>query len=241
MRVEGPKPIVKPEGTYRVPARKILPAVGSAIRDLLVQMGVFRAPKNKGAVALGAALGEVAQRMSAPSLLDRVPTSRTLTHRERELPYRIPPDMKIGTAKTPVDLAALDPTKTYLWVLDAEGRFLVAPELQDGVEGKVNHGDMCPAEGGTARGAARAGGELKAVSTPEGTRWAMDLSSSFSFNRMDLDVLGDPQLEAVLGYLKSTGMDTSTLEPARNTFDAIYRFAGFLHLAKYYVGVGAPR
>jgi hypothetical protein len=239
-------------GTYRVPVRKIIPAFSQAIRDLFAQKGWFKPPKDRGAVALAEALGEIAEKLEKGELdeagkaevrrdlLDQVPVSRTLTHRGYELPYRLPEHMLVGTTESPIDLAKLNPDKVYLWVLDPQGRFLVAEERPDGGR-KVNHGDMCPAPEGSARGAARAGGELRARRENGKVVWNIDLSSSFSFNRMDLDVLDDRHVGVVLRYLKISGMDVADLCPGKNTFDAIYRIAGFGHLVRYYLGNGAPK
>ncbi|MCK6547963.1 hypothetical protein L6R52_19080 [Myxococcota bacterium] len=182
------------------------------------------------------------------AILARVgPVSETLTQRISEMPYKLPPIVTIAEPGRPLDLSTLDPTKRYVWTLDARGRFVVAPEEQPGFgvtdahpEGrKVKHGDLAPAEGGSARGPARAGGELYlAEGTIDARKWVIDLSSSYCFNRADGRVLGDANGRAVVDYLAALGSDRSHLELGKNTFDPLRKLAGRAYLVLEKLGLG---
>lgn len=159
----------------------------------------------------------------SPELLGRVgEPSNTVTGsaqdpygaRPRELPYRNPPEMMVASEGQPIDVSALDPNRTYLWAVDAEGRIIIAPEQQPGFGRYVKHGDLVPGAGGEFRGSARAGGELRARVNPETgeVTWVMDSNSSYSFARTDQQLLGDPSRTAAHELLTETGTDTSNID-----------------------------
>jgi hypothetical protein len=96
----------------------------------------------------------------------------------------------------------LDPSVNYLWILDSNLSFVLAPERQelfalDRV--KCKHGDLTSLAGKyllgsvdnltTARGPARMGGELKYDYTKQ--KWVIDNDSSYSFFRDDRRVLSN--------------------------------------------------
>ncbi|MET8878874.1 hypothetical protein [Nocardia sp. NPDC004604] len=142
--------------------------------------------------------------------------------RPMEWPYTNPPDMCTVPPGTPLDLNSLYPFLKYLWVVDAEGNFKFAPELQDTSDFMkplpperqflIKHGDLQPGEGGTARGPARAGGVLYNVrngGTPSDI-WCINNNSSYTFRRVDEN--GQPlpwapveSLEAVRQHLIDGG------------------------------------
>ncbi|MGR9101078.1 MAG: eCIS core domain-containing protein, partial [Gammaproteobacteria bacterium] len=101
--------------------------------------------------------------------------SEVHTNRPYEWPYQNPPEMVASQGRR-IDVTRLDPNRKYLWVVDREGNFIIAPEEQPGFgvteslpQGRpVKHGDLVPGEGGQSRGAARAGGELYAERGPDG-------------------------------------------------------------------------
>lgn len=238
MSVQGANRSGSPAPITKVSARRVLPAIAETLRDLLFGKKIDKS-KIDGK-QLGTALSAAAELLAKDPLhdIDRIaPAARTLTHRKHELPHARPPEMTVASREHPLELGKLDPKQKYLWVLDEDKRFILAPEKQVEVARKVNHGDLTPAPGGSARGIARAGGELYM----KNGSWVIDLSSSYSFNRMDLKVLGDETLDAVMGHLRSQGTDISNLEKGKNIYDPAFRLAGFSYLVKYYLGVGAPR
>ena len=118
--------------------------------------------------------------------------------RPREWPYSNPPNMRTVPPGTPLELKSLNPNTKYLWVVDAEGNFKFAPESQSTSdfmkplppdrEFNIKHGDLQPGEGGTARGPARAGGELHNIRSADGTpsdMWCITNDSSYTFRRVD--------------------------------------------------------
>jgi hypothetical protein len=228
-----PKAGAEVEPVTRVPLKRILPAIAETLRDLLFPKRRFQTRGRSLGLALSAA---------ADRLAELAPPTRTLTHRKRELPYRLPPSWSIAEPGTPLVLASLDPRKRYLWILDEQLRFVYAPEKQVERARKFNHGDLNPGPDGDSRGIACAGGELHARRLPDDRpKWVIDLSASHSFNRMDLKVLGPDTLAAVIEHLAAIGSDLTHLEPGENVYDPLFRLAGFGHLIKYYLGVGAPR
>lgn len=161
----------------------------------------------------------------SPELLGRVgEPSNTVTGsaqdpygaRPNELPYRNPPEMMVASEGQPIDVSALDPNRTYLWAVDAEGRIIIAPEQQPGFGRYVKHGDLVPGAGGEFRGSARAGGELRARVNPQTgeVTWVMDSNSSYSFARTDQQLLGEASRTAAHELLSETGTDTSSIDVA---------------------------
>jgi hypothetical protein len=159
-----------------------------------------------------------------------VPTGVS-TLREAEVPYTQPPDLQTVGHGRPLDVASLDPSKRYLWVVDSENNFRVASEGQGDMfprrtrlqephpqvgQTPLKHGDLTPGEGGAMRGRARAGGELSAEIGPDGPtgRWIMNNDSSYTFKRLLLQSLGGINLNAALELLGTTGTDTSRIVPA---------------------------
>jgi hypothetical protein len=149
-----------------------------------------------------------------PELLDAVGEPSTAeTLREAEMPYRNPPEMMTARRGQPIDVSQLDPARRYLWVVDAEGNFIIAPENQPGFKSRVVHGDLTPGAGGEFRGTARAAGELNARVGPNGeVTWVMDSDSSYSFNRSDGAVLGEPSRTAAHDVLTDTGTNTESID-----------------------------
>jgi hypothetical protein len=181
------------------------------------------------------------------ALLAKVgPVSETITQRTREMPHRHPPEITFGSVDRPLDLSRLDPDQKYMWVLDPEGRFVVAPEKQPGFgvtsaqpEGRVvKHGDLAPSKDG-GRGPARAGGCLRAQRSEDGqVRWVLDMDSSYSYNRVDRRVLKEKSGQAVINYLQAMGTDVTHLENGKNVYDPLLRMAGRVHGALEKLGLG---
>lgn len=151
----------------------------------------------------------------APELLARVGEPSTAeTLRANELPYRLPPEVYVAERGRPIDVSSLDPARRYLWVVDPEGRVIIAPESQPGFGRAVKHGDLVPGGGGEFRGSARAGGELNArlnEATGEYV-WEMDSDSSYSFARTDEGVLTEPSRAAAHEVLTETGTNTENID-----------------------------
>lgn len=135
-----------------------------------------------------------------------------------ELPYETPPEVHVVRPGEPLNIADLDPSKTYLWVIDPQGNIIIAPEIQPGFApgrgggaggrpGVVKHGDLTPGVAGQYRGAARAGGELRF----RNGQWVMDHNSSYAFARTDRARLGVSNLDAAHEALGRTGTDTSNI------------------------------
>lgn len=235
--------------------RRWLPSLGSGKTEATTLAAVGAQPELSAVVgsALDQAAQVVTQGSARPSqvqlqaLLAKVgPVSDTITQRSREMPHHLPPDVTFGTAERPLDLSRLDPDKTYMWVLDPKGRFVVAPEKQPGFgvteaqpEGRlVKHGDLAPAQDG-GRGPARAGGCLRAKRSEDGQlRWVLDMDSSYSYNRTDRRILKAPSGQAVIKYLEALGTDVSGLENGKNVYDPLLRFCGKFHGALERVGLG---
>jgi hypothetical protein len=117
----------------------------------------------------------------------------------------------------PLDVSQLDPNKPYLWVIDREGNFIIAPERQPAFGRVVKHGDLVPGGGGEYRGVARAGGELNARIGPNGeVIWTMDNNSSYTFLRSDKQTLGADNLRGAYDVLTQTGTDTSRIVIGQN-------------------------
>jgi hypothetical protein len=151
----------------------------------------------------------------SPELLAQVGEPSTAeTLRGSEVPYRHPPEMVVAERGKPIDVSTLDPNKTYLWVVDGEGRVIIAPERQSGFGRWVKHGDLVPGAGGEFRGQARAGGELRARwnDTTGEWVWEMDSNSSYSFARTDKGTLGEPSRAAAHEVLSETGTDTGSID-----------------------------
>ncbi|WP_067820976.1 hypothetical protein [Actinomadura kijaniata] len=146
-----------------------------------------------------------------------------------EVPYVSPPGTQVVRHGAPLDVGGLDPSKTYLWIVDAKGDIRLAPETSPDYKdlyGKrpghaMKHGDLAagsehePVPEGM-RPPARIGGELKAEIGPDGKptgRWLMDNNSSYSRanTRMDGRRLGEPELRAAHDLLGATGTDTSKI------------------------------
>jgi hypothetical protein len=149
-----------------------------------------------------------------PGLLGAVGEPSTAeTLRPNETPYRNPPEMMTARRGQPIDVSQLDPAQRYLWVVDAEGNVIIAPESQPGFGRRVVHGDMTPGAGGEFRGTARAGGELSARVGPDGeVTWVMDSDSSYSFNRSDGARIGEPSRTAAHEVLTDTGTNTESID-----------------------------
>jgi len=148
-------------------------AIGAAMKFVFKGLGkLFIGIRNFSRAASRAAEEEAAAAARAAereALIARTgQPSETFTQRASEVPYRNPPEMYKIPPNPP---ASLDPSKTYLWVVDSEGNVLIAPERQDGFGRVVKHGDLTPGLDGATRGPARAGGELNF--NPETGHWEM--------------------------------------------------------------------
>src|SRR6202022_2201208 len=81
--------------------------------------------------------------------------------RQGEFPYSNPPNMRTVPPGAPLELAGLDPKVKYIWVVDGEGNFKFAPEVQNSSDFmkpldpdtlfRIKHGDLVPEAGGLAR------------------------------------------------------------------------------------------
>jgi hypothetical protein len=168
------------------------------------------------------------------------PTTVTLIGRQGELPYVEPPGTIVVARGTPLNVATLDPTRRYLWIVDAEGNLRICPEAQGNRfpargllrppnpgagQTRAVHGDLAAGAGpapqqqipgmGATRGPARAGGELQAEMAngrPTG-RWIMNNDSSYTFARDDGAPLTGANLNAAHDLLGATGTDTSRIVP----------------------------
>src|SRR5262249_15375755 len=78
-----------------------------------------------------------------PETLQRVgEPSEVFTNRTSEHPYRNPENMQKVTPDNPLDVNQLDPNEKYLWAVDKDGNFLVAPENQPDYGRPLKHGDL---------------------------------------------------------------------------------------------------
>jgi len=143
------------------------------------------------------------------------------SNRQMEMPYKNPPEIHTVRPGQPLDVEKLDPKKKYLWVVDEDGVFKIAPESQPGFGAneytpngrKVKHGDLTPGPDGQSRGPARAGGELIATKGPDGEdRWVMDNDSSYSHNRADGTRGNGDNLNAAHDLLTQTGTKTDDID-----------------------------
>ena len=160
-------------------------------------------------------------RVAPPELLAEVgEVSGTITQRANEVPYRYPPVLQTLLGQ-PLDVGALDPQKAYVWVVDEQGRFLVAPDQQSAQGfapnrgGVVKHGDLVPGPEGKTRGEARTGGELRAerLNGQLTGSWVLDNNSSYTFARTANGGARAPRsnLDATLRLLAFYGTDTSRI------------------------------
>jgi hypothetical protein len=167
--------------------------------------------------------------MERAALLGQVgEMSAAKTVRSKEIPYTVPPDLRVATTGQPIDLDGLNPNRRYLWIVDNEGDFLYADEGQGdrrpkrdrldpdepaAGETELKHGDLAPGPEGKTRGPARAGGQLYAQvvdGKPTGN-WVLDAESSYMFAREDNTVSPPSSLEAVKKLLATTGTDVSRI------------------------------
>ncbi|MBB4761757.1 DUF4157 domain-containing protein [Amorphoplanes digitatis] len=192
-----------------------------------------------GLALAGAGVAAMRTRMlnaQRAALLNEVgPASNVNTFRAAEVPYTEPPDLRVAKPGQPLALDELKPGRRYLWVIDEAGNFKVADEGQAGMfpkraplpephpsagEAPLKHGDLSPGPQGQARGAARAGGELRAEFGPDGKftgRWMMNNDSSYTFNRVDGQMLGQSSLDAAHKLLGTTGTDMSKIFTANTS------------------------
>ncbi len=152
-----------------------------------------------------------------PDLDTVMPVTGVHTNRKNEWPYHLPPRYERHDGENPFRPQRLDPSQTYLWVIDANGNFVVAPENQpgfhsDGGPRPVKHADLLP-PGGKVRPPGRAGGELHAVPGTHPPEWQLDFNSSYSFDRLDGRMVDeDPAAAAAVEQLlQSQGTNTSTI------------------------------
>lgn len=141
---------------------------------------------------------DVAARAGEPSTVK--------TNRASERPYRQPDSIQTGVPGQPIHLDPLE--GPYLWAVDADGKFLVAPENTEDRDRLLKHGDLTPAPDGKKRGEARIAGILKW--DPAKQEWVMDADSSYNYNRTDgKKYLTAENLDAAFKLLEDTGTDTS--------------------------------
>jgi len=141
------------------------------------------------------------------------------TNRASEHPYRQPSEVLVAGPGRRFNLSDLDPTKTYIWIVDKTGIRVAVAKGQPGyvyTEGPfkgrardLKHGDLVPGPGGKSRGAARAGGELY-FDKAQGM-WVLDNNSSLTFARKGGGLAPRESLEATKSLLKQTGTDTSKI------------------------------
>ena len=155
--------------------------------------------------------------------------------RPYEAPYLEPPNMEVAGPGKPLNVANMDPKQKYLWVIDADGNFRVAPEQQgnyyawrtrrvmaakpgevvENQKSVLKHGDLVPGgERGEIRGPARAGGEFVAEKGPDGQftgRWRMNNDSGYTFFRSDAAKMTGANLDAAKELLGSTGTNTQNI------------------------------
>lgn len=165
-------------------------------------------------------------RVGDPSTVLTGTAADPLGPRDFEPPYLQPPGMQVIRPGNPLALQGLDPGKRYLWVVDTEGNFNIAPEAQGDFYAwrtrstKVNtrsvakHGDLVPSADNTTRAPARAGGELVAERGPNGQptgRWVMNNDSGYTFFRADGKPSGAANLSAARDLLAASGTDASKI------------------------------
>src|SRR4029450_7000100 len=69
--------------------------------------------------------------MERAALLGQVgQPSEPWTHRDTEVPYTMPPDVRVATDGQPLNLDELKPNRRYLWIVTEDGSFLLAEEGQ---------------------------------------------------------------------------------------------------------------
>jgi hypothetical protein len=178
-----------------------------------------------GAAKPGLALDPATQRLELVARTGdpaNVRTGGPLDPRPWEKPYTAPPNMKVIGPGDSFDLNLMTPGRKYLWVIDPQGNFRIAPEDAPGTLGWariLKHGDLVPDVGGQLRGQARIGGEFQAEFGPNGQptgRWIMDNGSSHTFARttpvgVPLPWLDQSNLEAAAQLLGTHGVDLSRI------------------------------
>ncbi|WP_344586141.1 hypothetical protein [Actinomadura vinacea] len=146
--------------------------------------------------------------------------------------------MRVIHPGAPLDLGTLDPSRTYLWLVDAKGDFRLAPEqdpsyvslyprrIHPAGSGRIDHGlkhaDL--AAGGwngwlpkMLRPPARMGGELWAekdsCERPTG-QWIMNNNSAYNARRTRLDRRYRGKKHLCIAHellLRASGLDTSSI------------------------------
>jgi hypothetical protein len=116
-----------------------------------------------------------------PEFRDRMgrvaePTTQRSTEQNGILPGTQVTTVRAGQ---PLDVNALDRSRKYLWLVDPDGNFVIAPEQQNGRT--LKHGNLVPASPAGGRGFARTGGEL---SYGVDGRWHINNNSSYAFARL---------------------------------------------------------
>jgi hypothetical protein len=211
--------LVTPEQVKAAEAAHMADSVALALAVLTV-----------GLMAAGAGISAMRARMERTALMNQVGQPSTVTTlRQTEVPYTDPPDLRVAKPGQPLALDELKPNRRYLWIVDEKGNFKVADEGQAGMfpnrrpldpshpaagESPLKHGDLAPGPQGQTRGAARAGGELRAELDANGKftgRWIMNNDSSYTFARTDGQTLGTTSLEAARKLLGTTGTDISKI------------------------------
>jgi hypothetical protein len=170
-------------------------------------------------------------------LLDRLgrPSPILVRGRGFERPYISPPTVRVIRQGAPLDVSTLDSSRTYLWLVDAQGDIRIAPEQDPSYaslypkrvypEGRgrsdhgLKHADLAAGSRhrpvpALLRPPARMGGELTAEIGPGGRltgRWIMDDNSAYNARKTRLDrrCMGENELYIAFELLVATGTDTS--------------------------------
>ena len=137
-------------------------------------------PRNAlGSAAAEAAPSERASWATTQFLDENIgKVSETRTQRLKELPYGIPEGFEVQRVPpgTPLDMTKIDPEKVYVWSVEHDGTFNIAPEAQPGFgiteahpEGRnIKHGDLPVNPDGLHRPPQREGGMLYGARDKQG-------------------------------------------------------------------------
>ncbi|MEV0667054.1 hypothetical protein ACIBI3_27745 [Actinomadura luteofluorescens] len=156
-----------------------------------------------------------------------------------ERPYISPPTVQIIRQGAPLAVSMLDPSRTFLWLIDAQGDIRIAPEQDPSyaslyprrvyLEGSgrpdhgLKHADL--AAGASydrvtrllrLRPPARIGGELRPETAHDGLltgRWILNNDSAYNARktRLDFKSMGQKELRIAFELLRATGTDTSDI------------------------------
>jgi hypothetical protein len=167
-------------------------------------------------------LKAVAQpKVADTALLDRIGKPAGVDiNRVHEQPYANPGRLEIQrfNGENEFRFDRLDTSKKYLYIVDNNGDLVVAPEVDlylkpdfartitpnSNPARPTKHADLAElAAGGTERGRARAGGEIS-YDKHQG-EWFVDNNSSYTFRRLDGNLLDIDSLRAVRELMRKLG------------------------------------